>query len=73
VREQRTGDFPRVKAPSYDRTALRPGIVHIGDTRLYFQHATKGEFTGTIEKILNRRVRAFAVEAFHLDPITSQR
>jgi mannitol 2-dehydrogenase len=23
-------DFPRVRVPSYDRTALRPGIVHIG-------------------------------------------
>jgi mannitol 2-dehydrogenase len=30
VREERAGDFPRVKAPSYDRAALRPGVVHIG-------------------------------------------
>jgi mannitol-1-phosphate/altronate dehydrogenase len=30
VREERSRDFPRVKAPSYDRAALRPGIVHIG-------------------------------------------
>ena len=30
MREERSRDFPRVKAPSYDRTALRPGIVHIG-------------------------------------------
>jgi mannitol 2-dehydrogenase len=31
VREkQPSGDLPCVKAPSYDRAALRPGIVHIG-------------------------------------------
>jgi uncharacterized protein YbcI len=29
------------------------------DTRLYFQYATEEEFRGTIERLLNRRVRAF--------------
>jgi len=53
------------------------------DTRLYFQHATKGEFIGTIERILNRKVRAFnssidthndvSVEVFHLEPDSPQR
>jgi uncharacterized protein YbcI len=48
------------------------------DTRLYFQHATKGDFIGAIERILNRRVHAFnssvdtendvSVEVFHLGP-----
>lgn len=50
------------------------------DTRLYFQHATKDKFIGIIERILNRKVRAFnssidthtdvAVEVFHLEPHT---
>jgi uncharacterized protein YbcI len=29
------------------------------DTRLYFQHATKDEFCSVIERLLERRVRAF--------------
>jgi uncharacterized protein YbcI len=29
------------------------------DTRMYFQHATEGEFRGTIERIMGRPVRAF--------------
>jgi mannitol 2-dehydrogenase len=28
--KDRTQDFPRVEVPTYDRAALRPGIVHIG-------------------------------------------
>lgn len=50
------------------------------DTRLYFQHATKDEFIGIIERVLSRKVRAFnssvdthtdvAVEVFHLEPST---
>jgi mannitol 2-dehydrogenase len=30
MREKESREFPRGKAPGYDRTALRPGIVHIG-------------------------------------------
>jgi uncharacterized protein YbcI len=51
------------------------------DTRLYFQHATKDEFIGTIERLLNRKVRAFnssidtetdvSVEVFHLEPMST--
>jgi uncharacterized protein YbcI len=29
------------------------------DTRLYFQHATEGEFRGVVERVLGRKVRAF--------------
>jgi uncharacterized protein YbcI len=29
------------------------------DTRLYFQHATEGQFRGVVEKVLGRKVRAF--------------
>src|SRR5215218_3361031 len=29
------------------------------DTRLYFQHATKDAFIETVERLLNRKVRAF--------------
>ena len=28
--EDGSGLFPRVRVPEYDRTALRPGIVHVG-------------------------------------------
>jgi uncharacterized protein YbcI len=48
------------------------------DTRLYFQHATEGDFRSIIERILSRKVRAFnsavdtetdvCVEVFHLEP-----
>lgn len=48
------------------------------DTRLYFQHATEEEFRGVVERVLNRKVRAFisgldtgqdiAVEFFYLEP-----
>lgn len=48
------------------------------DTRLYFQHATEGEFRGVVERVLGRRVRAFvsgmdtvedlASEVFYLEP-----
>lgn len=31
----------------------------LGDTRLYFQHATEEQFCGVIERLLQRRVRAF--------------
>jgi uncharacterized protein YbcI len=48
------------------------------DTRLYFQYATEKEFRGTIERILDRKVRAFisgidtekdvSIELFYLEP-----
>jgi uncharacterized protein YbcI len=48
------------------------------DTRMYFQHATEEEFRGTIERILERKVRAFisgidtstdvSAEIFYLEP-----
>jgi uncharacterized protein YbcI len=50
------------------------------DTRLYFQHATGGEFRSIIERVLGRKVRAFnsavdtetdlSVEVFHLEPLS---
>ena len=48
------------------------------DTRLYFQHATEGDFRGAVERLLKRRVRAFvsgidtladvSSEVFYLEP-----
>jgi uncharacterized protein YbcI len=69
--------------PAERRLAEMEEHQRLRDTRLYFQHATKGEFLGTIERILNRRVRAFnssidthtdvSVEIFHLEPDAPQR
>ena len=69
--------------PAEKRLADMGEHQRLRDTRLYFQHATKGEFIGTIERILNRKVRAFnssidthkdvAIEVFHLEPDASQR
>jgi uncharacterized protein YbcI len=52
------------------------------DTRMYFQHATEKQFRETIERILNRRVRAFisgidtvpdvSSEVFHLERASSR-
>lgn len=63
--------------PAEKRLAEMQEHQRLRDTRLYFQHATKGEFIGTIERILNRKVRAFnssidthtdvSVEVFHLE------
>jgi uncharacterized protein YbcI len=49
------------------------------DTRMYFQHATKDQFCGTVERILGRKVRAFvsgvdtgvdvSAEVFYLEPV----
>jgi len=49
------------------------------DTRLYFQHATEGEFRAVVEGLLGRRVRAFvsgtdtrcdvSTEVFYLEPL----
>jgi hypothetical protein len=48
------------------------------DTRLYFQYAIEAEFREVIERLLQRRVRAFnsgvdtradvCIELFHLEP-----
>jgi uncharacterized protein YbcI len=48
------------------------------DTRMYFQHATQKEFCEVIERVLNRKVRAFvsgldsgsdvSAEIFYLEP-----
>jgi uncharacterized protein YbcI len=64
--------------PAEKRLADMDEHQRLRDTRLYFQHATKGEFTGIIERILSRKVRAFnssvdthkdvSVEVFHLEP-----
>ncbi len=65
--------------PAERRLAEMEEHQRLRDTRLYFQHATKDEFIGTIERILNRRVRAcnssidthedVSAEVFHLEPI----
>jgi uncharacterized protein YbcI len=64
--------------PAERRLAEMGEHQRLRDTRLYFQHATKDEFVGTIERILNRKVRAFnssidtqndiSIEVFHLEP-----
>jgi len=63
--------------PAEKRLAEMEEHQRLRDTRLYFQHATKDEFIGTIERIMNRQVRAFnssvdthsdvSVEVFHLE------
>jgi uncharacterized protein YbcI len=65
--------------PAERRLAEMGEHQRLRDTRLYFQHATKDEFIGTIERLLNRKVRAFnssidthtdvSVEVFHLVPL----
>lgn len=67
--------------PAEKRLADMGEHQRLRDTRLYFQHATKDEFIGTVERILNRKVRAFnssidthedvSVEVFHLEPSSS--
>jgi uncharacterized protein YbcI len=64
--------------PAERRLAEMGEHQRLRDTRLYFQHATKAAFLGTIERIVNRKVRAFnssvdthtdvSVEVFHLEP-----
>jgi uncharacterized protein YbcI len=67
--------------PAERRLAEMGEHQRLRDTRLYFQHATKQQFIETIERIVNRKVRAFnssidtstdvSVEVFHLEPSTS--
>jgi uncharacterized protein YbcI len=66
--------------PAERRLAEMEEHQRLRDTRLYFQHATKDEFIGTIQRIMNRKVRAFnssidthsdvSIEVFHLEPGT---
>jgi uncharacterized protein YbcI len=66
--------------PAERRLAEMGEHQRLRDTRLYFQHAIKQEFIETIERIVNRKVRAFnssvdtstdvSVEVFHLEPST---
>jgi uncharacterized protein YbcI len=63
--------------PAERRLAEMGEHQRLRDTRLYFQHATKEKFTETVERILDRKVRAFnssidtqtdvSVEVFHLE------
>jgi uncharacterized protein YbcI len=65
--------------PAERRMAEMGEHQRLRDTRLYFQHATEGEFRSVIERLLQRRVRAFnssvdtecdvSVEVFHLEPL----
>src|SRR3954464_11011013 len=67
--------------PAERRLAEMGEHQRLRDTRLYFQHATKEEFIGIVERLLNRKVRAFnssidthrdvAVEVFHLEPVSA--
>jgi uncharacterized protein YbcI len=64
--------------PAERRLAEMEEHQRLRDTRLYFQHATKGDFIAVVEKIVGRKVRAFnssidthedvSVEVFHLVP-----
>jgi uncharacterized protein YbcI len=53
----------------------------VREIRMFFQHASDAEFTGTVEQITGRKVRAFvsgmdtdkdvSTEVFYLEPIAS--
>jgi uncharacterized protein YbcI len=53
----------------------------VREIRIFFQHASDKEFTGTVEEITGRKVRAFvsgmdtdedvSSEVFYLEPLTS--
>jgi uncharacterized protein YbcI len=53
----------------------------VREIRLFFQHASEDNFTGTVEEITGRKVRAFvsgmdthrdvAAEVFYLEPVPS--
>lgn len=68
--------------PAERRLAEMGEHQRLRDTRLYFQYATKKEFLETVERIVNRKVRAFnssvdthmdiSVEVFHLEPDAPQ-
>jgi uncharacterized protein YbcI len=64
--------------PAERRLAEMGEHQRLRDTRLYFQHATEGEFREVIERVLGREVRAFisgidtaqdvSAEVFYLEP-----
>jgi uncharacterized protein YbcI len=64
--------------PAERRLAEMEEHQRLRDTRLYFQYATQSEFIAVIERLLDRKVRAFnssidthndvSVEVFHLVP-----
>jgi uncharacterized protein YbcI len=45
--------------PAERRLAEMGEHQRLRDTRLYFQHATEEQFKGVIERLLDRKVRAF--------------
>jgi uncharacterized protein YbcI len=45
--------------PAERRLAEMGEHQRLRDTRLYFQHATEAQFCETIERVLDRKVRAF--------------
>jgi len=63
--------------PAERRMAEMGENQRLRDTRTFFQHATEGQFCGVIERLLNRKVRAFvsgidtnqdvAAEIFYLE------
>ena len=64
--------------PAERRLAEMGEHQRLRDTRLYFQHATESQFKGVIERLLERKVRAFisgidtrediSSEVFYLEP-----
>lgn len=64
--------------PAEQRLAELGEHQRLRDTRMYFQHVTEKEFCGVIERILERKVRAFvsgidtgkdvSSEVFYLEP-----
>jgi uncharacterized protein YbcI len=64
--------------PAERRLAEMEEHQRLRDTRLYFQHATEEQFKSVIERLLDRKVRAFisgidtrqdvSSEVFYLDP-----
>jgi uncharacterized protein YbcI len=65
--------------PAERRLAEMGEHQRLRDTRLYFQHATEGQFRETVERITGRTVRSFisgldtktdvSVEFFYLEPV----
>jgi uncharacterized protein YbcI len=53
--------------PAERRLAEMGEHQRLRDTRLYFQHATEEQFKGVIERLLDRKVRAFisGIDTYH--------
>src|SRR5687768_7978953 len=66
--------------PAERRMAEMGEHQRLRDTRMFFQHATQGEFVGTVEEITGRTVSAFvsgidtekdvSSEVFYVEPLT---